>query len=187
MHDKIASGQCGLGFHGSARKIDHFSRTKVGQGADPNSALGLFMSHVPLNALEYAESAVEAGEGEVAYVYVVAFPTQGKKLDLSSDDFFGIDSEGHYQTREHFIAMRTRLLAQGYDHLECETGEDAISVAMHPDRCSIIAVLNHSHVESIESSGVDCLDFVALSDYLKSLNLSPIRHKTNEVESLERS
>lgn len=166
----ITSGHYGLGFHGSATRIQAFVDSKVGVGGDTNSALGLFMSHVPMNALEYALDANELGEGDEVNVYVVAYPTRGKTRDLSPDEYFGIDENDVPGTREHFIELRNSLLESGYDHITCDTGEDAVTVALRPSLCRIVAVLNEQQIYDLGNSceSMDpVLVYEALTPFLK--------------------
>lgn len=162
MKDRLEKGEIGLAFHGSSQQIARFTSKKVGRGADSNSGLGLYLSHVPLNALDYAGSSNASGEGDTILVYVVAYPTGGLAHEMSPDEFFGIAEDDSLQPPSHFSHLRCDLLAKGFDRVECDTGEDAITVVLDPDRCEIAAVLDQEAVEKLECSGVDCLDFMAL-------------------------
>lgn len=171
MRNLLLEGRLGLGFHGSAQVIDRFEDRRVGSGADANSSLGLFMSHVPLNALEYALNACELGEGSKPLVYVVAFPTAGKVRAFSPDEYYGIGADGEPFASGHFASLRRDLIDSGFDQVACDTGEDAVTVALSPSQCRIIAILSPEVVERIDSRGVECLDPVPLYDYLSNENL----------------
>lgn len=146
MKNLITSGRYGIGFHGSANNIQAFVDSKIGLGGDTNSGLGLFMSHIPMNALEYALNANEMGEGDDVNVYVIAYPTQGKAHHLTPDEYYGFDADGNPGSREHFRDLREALLASGYDQITCDTGEDAVTIALTPSACRIITVLNDQQI-----------------------------------------
>ena len=172
MKNLITSGRYGIGFHGSARSIQAFVDSKVGAGGDTNSALGLFMSHVPMNALEYALNANELGEGDEVNVYVIAYPTQGKAHNLTPDEYYGFDVDGNPGSREHFRDLREALLASGHDQINCDTGEDAVTIALRPSTCRIIAVLNEQHIYEL-GEHFDAMDpilvYEALTPFLIQL------------------
>lgn len=175
MKDRLEKGEIGLAFHGSSRKIARFSSKKVGRGADSNSGLGLYLSHVPLNALDYAESSHASGEGDTIVVYVVAYPMDGLAHEMSPDEFFGVADDDSLQSPSHFSQLRSDLLTKGFDRVECDTGEDAITVVLDPDRCEIVAVLDQVAIEKLECSGVDCLDSLALLEAIASHIPSPVK------------
>lgn len=176
MRKQFTSRRYGIGFHGSATRIQEFVDSKVGLGGDPNSALGLFMSHVPMNALEYALNANEMGEGDEVNVYVIAYPTQGKSHDLSPDEYYGFDEDGNPGSREHFGSLRETLLASGYDQITCDTGEDSVTIALRPSACRVIAVLNEQQIYELgEHFGYmdPALVYEALTPLLKQAKPKP--------------
>lgn len=183
MRNSLMEGRLGLAFHGSAQVIDRFEDRRVGSGADANSALGLFMSHIPLNALEYALNASELGEGPEPRVYVVAFPTVGKVKALSPDEYFGTDAYGERCCASHFKTLRRNLIESDFDQVSCDTGEDAVTVALSPSKCRIIATLTSESVERIDAGGIEYLNPLSLYDYLANANLlaSPTTSHLNEV------
>lgn len=170
MKRSLQDGKYGIGFHGSATRIKAFVDSKVGMGCDPNSALGLFMSHVPMNALEYALNANEMGEGDEVNVYVIAYPTQGKAHDLTPDEYYGFDADGNPESREYFGNLRETLLASGHDQITCDTGEDAVTIALRPSACRVITVLNEQQIYELgEHFGYmdPVLVYEALTPFLK--------------------
>lgn len=177
MKDRLERGEMGLAFHGSSRKIARFTSTKVGRGADSNSSLGLYLSHVPLNALDYAENSNASGEGDTIVVYVVAYPANGLAHEMSPDEFFGVADDDSLQPPCHFSNLRSDLLAKGFDRAECDTGEDAITVVLDPDRCEIVAVLDQEAIEKLECSGVNCLDSMALLEAITPHLPSPGKNR----------
>ncbi|MBD8681222.1 MULTISPECIES: hypothetical protein [Pseudomonas] len=187
MKDRIAKGELGLGFHGSSQKIMRFASNKVGQGSDSNSSLGLCLSQVPLNALDYALGSNEAGEGKHVLVYVVAFPSKGLCHQMTPDEFFGIGADGKKATHDHFSHLRAELIRNGYDRIDCETGEDAITVALVPDDCQIVASLDQDAIEKLESSGVDCFDALALFEAIKHYIPAPGRTRQPSGQNHEYS
>lgn len=187
MRDRLEKGEISLAFHGSSQKISLFSGQKVGKGADANSSLGLCLSHCPLNALDYAECSNKAGEGEHVLVYVVAYPSSGHTQMMSPDAFFGILDDDSRAPATHFSELRSDLLAKGYDRVECDTGEDAITVALNPDRCLIVAVLDPEAVEALECSGIDCMDSLALLEVITPYIPVPGRTRKQAVDTHEYS
>lgn len=173
MKKLIAAGRYGLGFHGSATNVEAFLDSRVGLGGDSNSALGLFMSHVPLNALEYALNANELGEGEEVNVYVVAYPTQGKEHVLTPSEYYGFDENEKPAGREHFQDLRKTLLQAGYDHITCDTGEDAVTIALRPSLCRIVAVLTEDQVNELEERLMHSMDALKVYEALEPLLPKP--------------
>jgi hypothetical protein len=162
--DKIEAGEYRIVFHGSAQTIRAFTELGVGRGSDRNSALGLFASEIPENAAEYAQSAVDGGEGETAHVYVVAIPCQKPYTGIDRNRFYGVDDDDiPLMTHAQFAAQRRQLLNQGFDVVDYEgDGDDVISVCLSPEKAVILADLTYEQALSLQEDGLVLFDSVSI-------------------------
>lgn len=144
--DLLAKGDVMIGFHGSCQRLDRFCESKVGQGGDPNSVLGVFLTELVDSAIEYALY----DKGDEGYVHVVIAPSKKSLIIESHSDFFGYDMPSE-EARAHFINLRERLIREGYDHILLDGFEDPISVALHPQQTKIIARLTPEEAEPLEA------------------------------------
>lgn len=184
---KIQSGDYRLAFHGSAQTITAFTEGRVGRGGDRNSALGLFLSEIPDNAAEYASSALEDGEGNAAYVYVVAIPCTKVLQTRDYDRFFGLDEDGvPTATYADFAAWRRQLLNEGYDLIEFEGADDVINVCLAPQQAKIVACLSYDQAIELEEDGVQLFDSLSIYQHLVEVlpkgNILPQNPKTAATE-----
>lgn len=128
-------------FHGTAKRFDVFDEAKLGTGLDANSTLGFFFSDCPLDAAEYATTHAERDGGE-ARVLVVRTLTENPLQDMSYYDFFGFpDGEGEDKDQQHFIELRKKLIADGFDSIDYHDGEQDIFVVLESKRIETVAVL----------------------------------------------
>jgi hypothetical protein len=162
--DKIEAGEYRIVFHGSAQVIRAFTETGVGRGADCNSALGLFASEIPENAAEYAQNAVNGGEGETAHVYVVAIPCRKPYTSMDRNRFYGLDDDDiPLMNHAQFATQRRQLLAQGYDVVDYEgDGDDVISVCLSPEKALILADLSYEQALGLQEDGLVLFDSVSI-------------------------
>lgn len=166
----VASGQYMVAFHGTSQQLDGFTEEKVGQGADANSTLGVFLTEVPSSSIDYACMDDEDNEGGQARVYLVALPVGPNYEFSSAEDFFGADEMCQVRTHEQFAELRQQLLVDGFLTASCETGEDVISVALRPEDALILAELDLEQVEELEAL---IFNYSALLALALEINPSP--------------
>jgi hypothetical protein len=158
----LEAGDYRIGFHGSAQKITAFTSAGMGRGSDLNTGLGLFTSEIPANAAEYAQNAGELGEGDYEHVYVLAIPCQKPFSDIDRAGFYGRDDGVQLADKASFVALRARLLSEGYDVLDFESSEDVISVCFEPERAIMLAELTAEQAIELQEDGLSLFDGVAI-------------------------
>lgn len=158
----LEAGDYRIGFHGSAQKITAFTSAGMGRGSDLNTGLGLFTSEIPANAAEYARNAGELGEGDYEHVYVLAIPCQKPFSDIDRAGFYGRDDGVQLADKASFVALRARLLSEGYDVLDFESSEDVISVCFEPERAIMLAELTAEQAIELQEDGLSLFDGVAI-------------------------
>lgn len=158
----LEAGDYRIGFHGSAQKITAFTSAGMGRGGDLNTGLGLFTSEIPANAAEYAQNAGELGEGEYEHVYVLAIPCKKPFSDIDRAGFYGRKDGEQLADKASFVALRARLLSEGYDVLDFETSEDVISVCFEPERAILLAELTADQAIELQEEGLSLFDGVAI-------------------------
>lgn len=130
-------------YHGTAAVFDRFDETSIGRGTDPNATLGVFFADYPDQAAVYAEIAEERDEvvssPQILVVAAEVLDTWWWEQDigtfLGNDENFG---------KAQFAALRHQLLEAGYHAVECDTGEEAITVILDPQR---LTILDHLSIE----------------------------------------
>lgn len=121
-------------FHGTSHPIKDLASVHIGQGGDPNSALGFHTSDSPFVASEYADISSERNPAENSGKVVVIQSTNAKfYIEGSYYDFFGVDEEGEYfKTHDDFSEWRNSLVEEGYQLMEMDEHEDEIVVILDP-------------------------------------------------------
>lgn len=158
----LEAGEYRIGFHGSAQKITAFTTGAMGRGGDLNTGLGLFTTEIPANAAEYAQNAGELGEGDYEHVYVLAIPCKKPFSDIDRAGFYGCDDGVQLEDKAFFVALRLRLLSEGYDVLEFESSEDVIAVCFEPERAIMLAELTAEQAIELQEEGLSLFDGVAI-------------------------
>lgn len=148
--EKIESDEFRLLFHGTANDFDSFSAS-WSPGGDCNSALGTHFSEFPGEALEYAQTSFERGEGARPIVMVAAVPALNPYGMTDYFEFFGYDDDGgQLMNHEGFSQKRDNLLRIGHDIIDYEDGEGVISVALRPENVTILAKLSPEQAERLD-------------------------------------
>lgn len=152
LRQTILDGEYQIAYHGTATTITRFTNELMGAGADSNSALGLFLTELPESAVEYADRAVKANEGDASVIYAVAYPARKTYRFSSHEEFFGNQDEAE---PTYFSDIRRHLIQEGYDSAEYEGLDDVIRVSLCPDDSVIVASLNADQALTLDSAKFD--------------------------------
>lgn len=136
-------------YHGTRKLFDSFNSELIGEGWEPNSALGVWLSTSPLIAWEYAygENLIVAETGELRLLVA---------RNLQTTVWGGEDL--HPQDREIawplFDAARQSLAALGYDGIYCEmpgTSLEGAVCVFDPSRLRIINTIQKPEANMVEA------------------------------------
>ena len=128
-------------YHGTQAVFDAFDPALIGEGAEANSALGLWATLNPHSAFEY-------GGGRRILVLEIAAPRLAAVCCYDSaiwggPDFAPADREIAWP---RFVAARTALSRAGYDGVWCECPDTDLGQAVclfDPGRVRILRAIDH--------------------------------------------
>ena len=141
-HDRIV-------FHGTSDAFDAFDLGRCGRGGDANSHLGVHLAEEAREAAEYAEAAAARRGGE-AQVLVVRAVAANPFAGFDYHAFFGYGHDGGSVIGpEEFARRRLELIAQGYDSVDYQDGEQTICVSLDPTLLGIVAVLTPAEAAEV--------------------------------------
>ncbi|ACS43669.1 hypothetical protein [Methylorubrum extorquens] len=141
-HDRIV-------FHGTSDAFDAFDLGRCGRGGDANSHLGVHLAEEARVAAEYAEAAAARRGGE-AQVLLVRAVTASPFAGFDYYAFFGYGHDGGSVIGpEEFARRRLELIAQGYDSVDYQDGEQTICVSLDPTLLDIVAVLTPAEAAEV--------------------------------------
>lgn len=150
---KLTNRHWGVYFHGTAAPFHEIDFTKVGMGADVNSALGFFVTNELTNAMRYANQ-VREGQ-QTGAVLVVALRSQYPYEFENFESFYGADwPEGNPRHgRMHFERMRERLRTAGHDSAWFTLDDDGlIGIALAPEHAIVLAALTLEEAEQLKDT-----------------------------------